>query len=381
MNCAAIVVFWALVLVLPELRTFALVNLGVQLAIFVPIASMPGWRRRQISFVDIAWPTGLVAIGIQLAIFADRITPLTVLTAAFYVMVGARMATWATRIYRAGGLVEELPRYRYQRIRWAHEGFRSERFSIQFEITVQMLANASVLAMPAYLIATNSSSSLSPWEIACVVVALAAYAFESLADLQKSRFTGGYENTGTGICDVGLWRYSRHPNYFGQWVQWVALVGLALPSLAGLHDATDAVPMGRTARVPVDGRGGDVLHARPLHGRRPGRALQRAQAPRLRRLPGDREPVLPRAPATARDRRRPRRGDRAGTPRPELVIADDLTQSRSGASGRHWCGGSHNAQTRRPRLALDFPFAEPQIAHSGASSGETGTTCEPPVTR
>lgn len=240
MNCAAIVVFWALVLSLPELRAFALVNLGVQLAIFIPIASMPGWRRRQISFVDIAWPTGLMAIGIQLAIFADRITPLTVLTAAFYVMVGARMATWATRIYLSGGLVEELPRYRYQRIRWAHEGFRSERFSIQFEITVQMLANASVLAMPAYLIATNTSSSLSPWEIACVVVALAAYAFESLADLQKSRFTGGYESTGTGVCDLGLWRYSRHPNYFGQWVQWVALVGLALPSLAGLRDTTDA---------------------------------------------------------------------------------------------------------------------------------------------
>jgi steroid 5-alpha reductase family enzyme len=62
-----------------------------------------------------------------------------------------------------------------------------------------------------------------------------------VADLQKSRFTGGYGNTGTGICDVGLWRYSRHPNYFGQWVQWVALVGLALPSLAALRDATPAV--------------------------------------------------------------------------------------------------------------------------------------------
>lgn len=241
MNCATIAVFWALALTTPELRTFALVNLAVQLAIFIPIANVQGWRRNQISFVDIAWPTGLMAIGIQLAIFADRLTPLTVLTAGFYVIVGARMATWATRVYRSGGLAEELPRYRYQRIRWKHEGFRSERFSIQFEITVQMLANATVLAMPAYLIATNSSASITPWEIACVVVALAAYAFESLADLQKSRFTGGYANTGTGICDVGLWRYSRHPNYFGQWVQWVALVGLALPSLADLRDDTSAV--------------------------------------------------------------------------------------------------------------------------------------------
>ncbi|HET7843920.1 MAG TPA: DUF1295 domain-containing protein, partial [Xanthomonadales bacterium] len=42
------------------------------------------------------------------------------------------------------------------------------------------------------------------------------------------------------VCDVGLWRYSRHPNYFGQWLQWNALVALAAPSWLALRSDVHA---------------------------------------------------------------------------------------------------------------------------------------------
>ena len=72
-----------------------------------------------------------------------------------------------------------------------------------------------------------------------------AYAFESIADLQKRRFTRSEAGKHKGVCDAGLWRYSRHPNYFGQWLQWIALAALALPALLSLrgvlHPATFVV--------------------------------------------------------------------------------------------------------------------------------------------
>jgi steroid 5-alpha reductase family enzyme len=107
---------------------------------------------------------------------------------------------------------------------------------VQYEILVQAMANMTFLAMPAYLVASNSRPSITLWEALWIIVWLAAFAFESLADLQKRRYFAEASGRRNGVCEVGLWRYSRHPNYFGQWVQWAALVALAVPSLASLRD-------------------------------------------------------------------------------------------------------------------------------------------------
>lgn len=213
-----------------QTRAFALGNLLVQLLIFLLSANLPAWRNNRLSYVDFAWPAGLTAIGLQTLWFAEARTMPVLIIAGIYLLVGLRMAVWAIHLYKPGVLIRDLPRYEYQRQRWARAGFRSERLSVQYEILVQGMANMSFLAMPAYLIATDARPALTPWFMAWLLVWIAAFAFESTADWQKRRFA----RTSTdrkAVCDVGLWRYSRHPNYFGQWVQWIALVGLALPSL------------------------------------------------------------------------------------------------------------------------------------------------------
>jgi steroid 5-alpha reductase family enzyme len=230
------VCFSTLVLSAPT-RAFALCNLLVQLGIFLPFAHLPAWRDNRLSYVDFAWPAGVAAIGVQLALFADALTLLSGAIAAIHLFVGLRMAVWAAHMYRPGVLTRDLPRYEYQRQRWTRAGFRSERFSVQYEIAVQGMANLSFLALPAYLVAADPHPSLTPWHAAWIVVWIAAYAFESVADFQKRRYARADPSHRKGVCDVGLWRYSRHPNYFGQWVQWIALVALALPSLLALRGA------------------------------------------------------------------------------------------------------------------------------------------------
>ena len=227
--------FAALALVVPT-RGFALTNLFVQLAIFLPFANLPAWRSNRLSYVDFAWPAGLTAIAVQLFCFAGARTGPVLAVAGIYLLVGLRMAVWAAHMYRPGVLTRDLPRYEYQRQRWARAGFRSERFSVQYEILVQAMANMTFLAMPAYLVAADTRVSFTPWHLTWGLLWVAAYAFESVADWQKRRFARTAGNR-KDVCDVGLWRYSRHPNYFGQWLQWIALAALALPSLLSLRDS------------------------------------------------------------------------------------------------------------------------------------------------
>lgn len=217
-----------------QTRAFALSNLLVQLLIFLLSANLPAWRDNRLSYVDFAWPAGLTAIGLQTLWFAEARTLPVLVVAGIYLLVGLRMAVWAVHMYKPGVLTRDLPRYEYQRQRWTRAGFRSERLSVQYEILVQGMANMSFLAMPAYLVATDARPAMTTWFMAWLLVWIAAFAFESTADWQKRRFA----RTSTerkSVCDVGLWRYSRHPNYFGQWVQWIALVALALPSLWALR--------------------------------------------------------------------------------------------------------------------------------------------------
>src|SRR5688572_29826526 len=126
--CALFAICWSTLVVVAPSRDFALGNLLAQLAVFVPFANLPAWRSNRISYVDFAWPAGLVAIGIQLVVFAEVRSATALAMAGIYLLVGLRMATWASHMYRPGALARDLPRYEYQRQRWARAGFRSERF-------------------------------------------------------------------------------------------------------------------------------------------------------------------------------------------------------------------------------------------------------------
>lgn len=233
---------WVAFVVAAPTRTFAMTNLFVQFAIFIPAACIPAWRTGRMTYVDFAWPTGLAAIGIQTFLFAASSTPLTIVVATCYTIVGGRAAIWAgATLLKTRLVTEELPRYQYQRLRWAEAGHRNEQLSIQSEIGVQLTTNFAFLAVPAYVATTDTDFTLNVFEIIAIAVWAVAYMLESLADLQKNRFAGNLTSTSRPVCDVGLWRYSRHPNYFFHWIQWVALVGLVVPSAVELAHKVPAV--------------------------------------------------------------------------------------------------------------------------------------------
>jgi steroid 5-alpha reductase family enzyme len=94
-------------------------------------------------------------------------------------------------------------------------------------------ALAVIFSLPALLVAFNRAPGFSTLEILAVLLWLAAFAGEVIADRQLAHFKADPASRGR-TCRVGLWRYSRHPNYFFEWLVWVAWALYALASPGGV---------------------------------------------------------------------------------------------------------------------------------------------------
>lgn len=221
----------------PQLRDFTLSNAAVQALIFLLITIIPAVRTGRMSYVDVAWPLGLFLIGLQVLLFSDEINLRSGIVAGLYIFAGGRMLAMALIGLKLGFLDRELPRYQYQRLRWQRRGWQ-ERPALLFEVASQGLANLSVLALPAILQSSHSSPDLSTLEIIGYSIWIAAFVFEFIADAQKARFglRMHREKRKGEHCEVGLWKYSRHPNYFGEWMVWNALVLSSISSLIALSN-------------------------------------------------------------------------------------------------------------------------------------------------
>ena len=114
-------------------------------------------------------------------------------------------------------------RYQTLRARWPGPLQFLGFFQLQAVLVV-------IFSLPFLFAAFNPASTLSTVELAGMAIAAAAVLGETIADLQMQAFKRDPNNRGR-VCDVGLWRYSRHPNYFFESMVWwgACLVALASP--------------------------------------------------------------------------------------------------------------------------------------------------------
>jgi steroid 5-alpha reductase family enzyme len=85
----------------------------------------------------------------------------------------------------------------------------------------------AILAGAVHVAAHNPAPFGGPLDVAGLVLFALAWSGESLADAQLARFKAYPANRGR-VADVGLWAWSRHPNYFFEWLTWSAFAPLAL---------------------------------------------------------------------------------------------------------------------------------------------------------
>ena len=228
---------WLLLLLTKQFFALSLVNGVAQLVLFAFVVCLPTWRTGRMSYVDIGWPWGLTVIGILTWIYGEGNNLRVAIVSIAYIIAGSRMGLGAIKLLISGHLDKELPRYEFQKKRWIKAGKTNTTLAMQIEAIAQGVANASFLAFPAFIIANNPNEEISIFEIIGIVIWLASFIMESVADVQKLKFLRTMKKSGARnrVCNIGLWKYSRHPNYFAEWMVWNALVIASIPSWLQLY--------------------------------------------------------------------------------------------------------------------------------------------------
>jgi steroid 5-alpha reductase family enzyme len=179
-------------------------------------------RHRNAGIVDVGWSVCLPLMALVYASLANGTMWRRWLIAGMFCLWGGRLAAYLLRDRVVGR--EEDRRYADLRAR------RSPAVSFDFFFFFQAQALIAVLlSLPALIAAVNGEPRIAALEIAAVVLWAVALAGEAVADRQLERFKARPSSRGR-TCREGLWRYSRHPNYFFEWLIWVAYALFALAS-------------------------------------------------------------------------------------------------------------------------------------------------------
>ncbi len=191
------------------------------------LAALVWWVAYKIektSIVDIFWSLFILAAA-GLYFFCLQPQPRA---SGFYLLL---LTFWAARLslfiyFRAKGHGEDA---RYQALRRGWGGKEKQKMLIFF---LQQGLAAWFFSLPYFIIFFHPLRFYGVWEIVGVVIWLIAFNGESISDAQLMTFKNDPKNQGK-VCRVGLWKYSRHPNYFFEWLNWVAYAWLAMPHHGG----------------------------------------------------------------------------------------------------------------------------------------------------
>jgi steroid 5-alpha reductase family enzyme len=203
----------------------ALAGIAVSLSILMAIAWMVQQRTGNSGWVDAIWTfsVGLVGAGSALWPAAGHAPN------SRQWLVAALVALWSLRLgahiaMRTAGIADD-PRYAAFAQEW---GVDSPRKMFVF---LQNQGFGSIpLAFAIFVAAHFPSDALRLQDWLGAVILFAGIAGEALADAQLKNFRNDPANQGL-VCDVGLWRWSRHPNYFFEWFGWLAYPVIAVSPL------------------------------------------------------------------------------------------------------------------------------------------------------
>jgi steroid 5-alpha reductase family enzyme len=193
------------------------------LAVVFAVVFFASQRFQNYGFVDVAWSYAFGLLGAYYALAADGWPTRRAAIGAMSLVWSLRLGTHlAVRVL--GHHPKEDGRYEQLRKDWR------DHLALKMFAFFQMQALSVVILGVSFLvIATNPTPHLSGVEITGVVLWLLAVTGEAVADLQLAAFKRDPKNRGQ-VCNVGLWRFSRHPNYFFEWMIWVAFAVFAFGS-------------------------------------------------------------------------------------------------------------------------------------------------------
>ena len=177
---------------------------------------------RNAAIVDVGWATGLGLLAAFYAYAGPGYAARKCVIAAMAGLWSLRLASYLL-FARVLGHPEE-GRYAQLRRDWKTQLPLRFFFFFQFQALLDL-----VLSLPFLLACLNPHAPLHAFEKAGVAIWIVGMLGEALSDAQLNSFKKNSANQGK-TCSVGLWNYSRHPNYFFEWTIWVGYGVFALGS-------------------------------------------------------------------------------------------------------------------------------------------------------
>jgi len=215
----------------------ALSAIAVALAILMAGAWLVQQRTGNSGWVDTIWTFSLGLVGVSGALWpVAGASP-----NARQWLVAGLVAIWSLRLgvhiaVRTAGITDD-PRYAAFASEWGADSPR------RMFVFLQNQGLGSIpLVFAIFVAARFPGDALGLQDYLGALILLAGIAGEALADAQLKSFRANPANKGQ-VCDIGLWRWSRHPNYFFEWFGWLAYPVIALSPNYGWGLATLLAPV------------------------------------------------------------------------------------------------------------------------------------------
>ena len=178
-------------------------------------------KSKDAGWVDIGWTLGLGSLVIYLGITSEGLLTRRIIASLLIGIWAIRLASFIIkdRLFKE----EEDSRYQNLRRYWG----KKANFKFYFFFTFQsfLVILFSIPFLPIF----NNPNPLGIIDFTGIILWVIAFTGEALADKQLRDFKKLPENK-FKVCRVGFWDYSRHPNYFFEWLQWIAYVFLSIGS-------------------------------------------------------------------------------------------------------------------------------------------------------
>ncbi len=191
--------------------------------------------QRNAGWADVGWSLGVGVLTLIFGLLNDHYLPRSLLVTCMVFLWSFRLGLYILR----DRVITKSEDGRYQTLRktWGKHATRKFFFFFQAQGVLVFL-----FSVPPLVAMSHPSNTLRLSDMTGLCIWVFSLMGESLSDWQLASFRSRAENRGK-TCRTGLWRYSRHPNYFFEWLQWWSYVAISIGAPYGWLTLTGPILM------------------------------------------------------------------------------------------------------------------------------------------
>ena len=194
--------------------------------IYMVLFFLLGLKLKNNSIVDIGWGPGFIIVALVNLALAETKEVTQIILTVLITLWAVRLSTYI--FMRNKGKGED---FRYAR--WRKDWGKYVHIRSFFQIFMLQGFFMLIIAYPVLLINTNSLKEINIVTILGILIWSTGFIFETIGDYQLFNFIRNFKKTPGEFITTGLWKYTRHPNYFGESLIWWGVFLLVFPANYG----------------------------------------------------------------------------------------------------------------------------------------------------